>query len=127
VSVLLLQFYVLPYTTSLDSAERAEVTAGSHVSSGRNSSFYSGHETRVHTQDERSGNLQSATELAQYKPDAVPKATGSSPGGRSDSHSKEWPNTIAICALMKTEHAEDVVEWLDYHRCVCTAILTSCC
>jgi cytochrome oxidase Cu insertion factor (SCO1/SenC/PrrC family) len=33
-----------------------------------------------------------------------------------DPESADWPNTVALCAMMKTEHAEDVVEWLDYHR-----------
>jgi hypothetical protein len=28
-----------------------------------------------------------------------------------------WPNTLAICAIMKSEQPADVLEWLRYHRC----------
>jgi hypothetical protein len=34
-----------------------------------------------------------------------------------DPDSEEWPNTVAICAMMKTEHPDDVVQWLKYHAC----------
>eukprot|EP00892_Ulva_mutabilis_P003770 jgi/Ulvmu1/1765/UM118_0004.1 len=33
-------------------------------------------------------------------------------------YSKEWPNTIAVCAMMKAERAQDVKEFIDYHRWV---------
>lgn len=32
-----------------------------------------------------------------------------------DPASDEWPNTLAICAIMKGEHPDDVVQWLKYH------------
>lgn len=35
-----------------------------------------------------------------------------------DPESNEWPNTLAICAIMKGEHPHDIVEWLKYHQCV---------
>lgn len=28
----------------------------------------------------------------------------------------EWPNTAAICGIMRGEEPDDVAEWLDYHR-----------
>ena len=28
-----------------------------------------------------------------------------------------WPNTLAICAIMKNEHPDDVMQWIKYHRC----------
>ena len=28
-----------------------------------------------------------------------------------------WPNTLAVCAMMKSEHPDDVVQWLRYHKC----------
>jgi Glycosyltransferase family 92 len=28
-----------------------------------------------------------------------------------------WKNTVAICAIMRKEHTDDVREWLQYHRC----------
>eukprot|EP00892_Ulva_mutabilis_P002020 jgi/Ulvmu1/11819/UM080_0030.1 len=31
-------------------------------------------------------------------------------------YTPEWPNTIAICAIMKDESAQDVQEFLEYHR-----------
>ena len=31
-------------------------------------------------------------------------------------YSKYWPNSIAICAVMKGEHVDDIREWLAYHR-----------
>lgn len=34
----------------------------------------------------------------------------------SDPYVKDWPNTIAICAVMKAERAQDVKEFIDYHR-----------
>jgi hypothetical protein len=38
-----------------------------------------------------------------------------------------WPNTLAICAIMKSEHPEDVVEWVNYHKCALAhALLYSC-
>lgn len=36
-----------------------------------------------------------------------------------DPYGKEWPNTIAICSVMKAERAQDVKEFIDYHRYVC--------
>jgi hypothetical protein len=35
---------------------------------------------------------------------------------RWDPFSSKEPNTIAICAIMKDERAEDVKEFIDYHR-----------
>lgn len=29
-----------------------------------------------------------------------------------------WPNTIAICAIMRDENPEDIRQWLRYHKCV---------
>lgn len=29
----------------------------------------------------------------------------------------EWQNKVAFCAIMKDETAQNVVEWLEYHRC----------
>lgn len=34
-----------------------------------------------------------------------------------DPESDEWPNTLAICAIMKGEHPDDVIQWLKYHMC----------
>jgi hypothetical protein len=31
--------------------------------------------------------------------------------------STEWPNTVALCTMMKNEHPDDVIEWLQYHQC----------
>lgn len=28
----------------------------------------------------------------------------------------DWPNTLALCAIMKSEHPDDVVQWVKYHR-----------
>lgn len=39
-------------------------------------------------------------------------------GQQPGPHTAEWPNTIAICAIMKDESAQDVKEFLEYHRCV---------
>jgi hypothetical protein len=36
---------------------------------------------------------------------------------RVDPSSEAWPNTVAICATMTDAHADDVIEWLQYHRC----------
>jgi hypothetical protein len=36
-----------------------------------------------------------------------------------------WPNTIAICAMMKDEHPDDVAQWLKYHRCATTGSVPS--
>eukprot|EP00892_Ulva_mutabilis_P003507 jgi/Ulvmu1/1528/UM011_0258.1 len=38
--------------------------------------------------------------------------------GASDPYAKDWPNTIAICSVMKAERAQDVKEFIDYHRWV---------
>jgi hypothetical protein len=35
-------------------------------------------------------------------------------------HSPEgtlWSDSLAICAMMKDEQFEDIVEWLQYYRC----------
>ena len=37
---------------------------------------------------------------------------------RSSPWSHAWPNTVAVCALMKEEHPDDVMEWIEYHRYV---------
>ena len=29
----------------------------------------------------------------------------------------KWPNSVAICAMMKSEHPDDVVQWIRYHKC----------
>ena len=34
-----------------------------------------------------------------------------------DPASAEWNGTVAICAMMKKENQDDVVEWLLYHKC----------
>ena len=31
--------------------------------------------------------------------------------------SNEWSNSVAICAIMKDENIDDLVEWLAYYRC----------
>lgn len=31
-------------------------------------------------------------------------------------YNQDWPNTIAICAIMKGESEHDVKEFLEYHR-----------
>lgn len=36
---------------------------------------------------------------------------------RTTPFSKDWANTVAICAIMRKEKTEDVREWLQYHRC----------
>jgi hypothetical protein len=36
----------------------------------------------------------------------------------SDPMSPAWQPTIAICAIMKDEHPQDLKEWIRYHRCV---------
>lgn len=28
-----------------------------------------------------------------------------------------WPNTVAICAIMRDENPEDIRQWLRYHKC----------
>ena len=39
-----------------------------------------------------------------------------------------WDNSIAICAIMRNEHTDDVREWLQYHRCgVAHQSSTACC
>jgi hypothetical protein len=38
--------------------------------------------------------------------------------GLIDPFTRKWPNTIAICSLMKDEHIDDVKEFISYHRCV---------
>ena len=38
--------------------------------------------------------------------------------------SAAWPNTMAICAMMKNEHPDDVVQWLRYHKCATAAHLS---
>eukprot|EP00892_Ulva_mutabilis_P002017 jgi/Ulvmu1/11816/UM080_0027.1 len=35
---------------------------------------------------------------------------------RANPYSKDWPNTIAVCAIMKDETEQDVQEFLEYHR-----------
>jgi hypothetical protein len=37
-------------------------------------------------------------------------------GSQVHPDSPEWPNTLAICTLMRNERPEDIVEWLTYHR-----------
>lgn len=39
--------------------------------------------------------------------------------------SDRWPNSIAICAIMKGEHPDDVVQWLKYHMCASTSHASS--
>lgn len=39
--------------------------------------------------------------------------------------SPAWTNSVAICASMKDEHLEDVVEWLEYHRCAVPPLQSS--
>lgn len=34
---------------------------------------------------------------------------------RADPATEQWPNTVAICSIMKSEHPDDVVQWLKYH------------
>jgi hypothetical protein len=31
--------------------------------------------------------------------------------------SSTWSNSLSICAAMKDENLDDVIEWLQYHRC----------
>lgn len=33
-----------------------------------------------------------------------------------DPYTLAWPNTVAVCAMMKDEHPQDVQEFLEYHR-----------
>ena len=40
------------------------------------------------------------------------------PSSGNSPYSLFWENTIAVCAIMKDERPEDVLEWMDYHRCV---------
>eukprot|EP00892_Ulva_mutabilis_P002018 jgi/Ulvmu1/11817/UM080_0028.1 len=40
------------------------------------------------------------------------------PAWLADPYTLEWPNTIAVCAMMKEEHAKDIQEFLEYHRWV---------
>ena len=42
---------------------------------------------------------------------------------RIDPATEQWPNTVAICSIMKSEHPDDVVQWLKYHACVLLASL----
>ena len=37
--------------------------------------------------------------------------------GHTDPYTRRWPNTIAICSIMKDEHIDDVKEFIAYHRC----------
>lgn len=34
---------------------------------------------------------------------------------RADPATDQWTNTVAICSIMKSEHPDDVVQWLKYH------------
>ena len=34
-----------------------------------------------------------------------------------DPLSKEWDNSVAVCAIMKQEKLSDIREWLLYHQC----------
>jgi Glycosyltransferase family 92 len=38
--------------------------------------------------------------------------------GQVDPYTRTWPNTIAVCAIMKEERIEDVKEFIEYHRWV---------
>ena len=31
--------------------------------------------------------------------------------------SGDFSNTVAVCSLMKDEEVDDVMEWIEYHRC----------
>ena len=35
----------------------------------------------------------------------------------TDPDSPEWPNTLALCTMMRNEHPDDVMEWIMYHKC----------
>lgn len=37
--------------------------------------------------------------------------------------SDQWDNSMAVCAIMKNENVSDVLEWLQYHKCVHTSTL----
>ena len=45
---------------------------------------------------------------------------------RVDPLSEEFTNTVAVCSLMKDEEVDDVMEWLEYHRCVSQPPGTCC-
>lgn len=40
----------------------------------------------------------------------------------------KWPNSVAICAMMKNEHPDDVVQWIRYHKCapVSSMLMLTC-
>jgi hypothetical protein len=44
------------------------------------------------------------------------------------SHSPDslrWVNSMAICAIMKEENVEDVLEWLRYYKCASKPLVTA--
>jgi hypothetical protein len=113
VSVLLLQFFSLPGRT-YDGAARADeprinACAGDSSCEDEKIKFI---KSGQHVSD----NTEKGPILARSHPKKV-QASMSPPSDRQDPQPADWPNTVAICAMMKTEHADDVVEWLEYHRC----------
>lgn len=115
-SVLLLQFFVLPATQ-----KTAQVPPTSTKSPGLCQGGSAGNSSLC---GERGSSAKKDVDATEEKgPVVITKPQASVSRASSASHltdpgSVEWPNTVALCAMMKTEHTEDVVEWLDYHRSV---------
>lgn len=117
VSVLLLQLFLLPANTALDPRLSADEATAVCSGPGAANNSLCVHQEVGSSESRQSGpsgpaHGEASSLLARSKPKNAPSANGF-PHPETD----EWPNTVALCALMKTENAEDVVEWLDYHRC----------
>lgn len=126
-SVLLLQFFVLPAT------HRTAQVPPTSTSPGLCQGDSAGNSSLCGDRGSSAKNEVDATEEKGPVLIAKPQARATRAPGAShlpDPGSAEWTNTVALCAMMKTEHTEDVVEWLDYHRSgsyssatdLCTAI-----
>lgn len=49
------------------------------------------------------------------------------PAWLADPYEANWPNTVAVCAIMKEENAKDVQEFLEYHRCAFSTMVAPWC
>jgi hypothetical protein len=57
------------------------------------------------------------------------KMTGGSPVGSSgiqaESGQESSKKSMAICTSVKAENVEDLAEWVQYYRCLCSALFTA--
>lgn len=130
VCILLFQFFVLPSSrvTTLDAAQIAPTNTAPTLDARARTAVCHGDCGDQVSSGKPVDNGVSASAKASVLASKQTTFKGPVPNVKPSRHpdSSEWPNTVALCAMMKTEHSEDVLEWLDYHRCahvVCANLL----